>query len=172
MARFLPSLLACRGWRMEAKIAVGRGGWTQRLCLFANDGLRSALPPPEDFVSRVESDFFADWAASDPSEWTMSLETVVLHHGQKTFVPDFVCQQTQGRRVLLEIAGFWTPEYLANKRESLERFLDEDILLAAPESLLKQANVEPWLRDYPGLIVYKTGLKAEDLLRRRQAAGT
>ncbi len=166
MARFLPSLLACRGWRMEAKVAMGRGGWTRRLCLSADDGLRSALPPPEEFDSQVEADFAADWAASDPSEWTMSRETVVLHQGQKTFVPDFVFQQAQGRRVLLEIAGFWTPEYLASKRESLERFLHEDILLAAPESLLKQANVEPWLRDYPGLIRYKTGLKAVDVLRR------
>ena len=166
MAKFLPSLLACKGWRLEAKVAVGRGGWTQRLCLSADDGLRSALPPPEEFDSQVESDFATDWLAADQAEWTMSRETVVLHQGQKTFVPDFVFENADGRRVLLEIAGYWTPEYLTSKRETLERFLHADILLAAPESLLKQANVEPWLRDYPGLIRYKTSLKAVAVLER------
>jgi len=81
-------------------------------------------------------------------------------------VPDFVFENADGRRVLLEIAGYWTPEYLTSKRETLERFLHADILLAAPESLLKQANVEPWLRDYPGLIRYKTSLKAVAVLDR------
>lgn len=166
MAKFLPSLLACRGWRMEAKISVGRGNWTQRLCLSADDGLRSTLPPPEDFDSQVEAGFAADWLATEQTVWTMTRETVVLHHGQKTFVPDFVFRTASGRQVLLEIAGFWTPEYLASKRETLERFMHEDILLAAPESLLKQAAVEPWLRDYPGLIRYKARLKAADVLER------
>jgi hypothetical protein len=166
MAKFLPSLLACRGWRMEAKIAVGRGNWTQRLCLSSDDGLRSNLPPPEDFDSQVEAEFAAEWVATEQTAWTMSRETVVLHQGQKTFVPDFVFRTTSGRQVLLEIAGFWTPEYLANKRGTLERFIHEDILLAVPESLLKQAAVEPWLRDYPGLIRYKTRLMVADVLQR------
>jgi predicted nuclease of restriction endonuclease-like RecB superfamily len=38
-----------------------------------------------------------------------------------------------GPEVVFEIVGFWTPEYLAQKREMLELFKGERILLAVPE---------------------------------------
>ena len=41
-----------------------------------------------------------------------SAKAKFLHRGQKVFVPDFVFRHSDGRTVLIEIVGFWTPEYL------------------------------------------------------------
>lgn len=171
MAKFLPALLSCRQWRMEAKIRIGRGHWINRLCLSAEDGLKSALPAPDEFDSQIEAGLAADWEKLGPQDWTMDRESVVLHEGQKTFIPDFVFRHRDGRRVLLEIAGYWTPEYLEQKRESLAKFWHEDILLAVPASLLKQNPTLRWVRDYPFLIEYKTQLRAAAVLGRLNGLG-
>jgi predicted nuclease of restriction endonuclease-like RecB superfamily len=64
-----------------------------------------------------------------------------LHLGQKVFVPDFVFRHENGRTVLLEIAGFWTAEYIEAKLRTLRTFAGHDILLAlgaAPAKHLKE----------------------------------
>ncbi len=52
-ARFLPALLACKGWRMEA---VVRTPWKTpaKLALSEADRFTSHLPPPEEFDSSLE----------------------------------------------------------------------------------------------------------------------
>jgi predicted nuclease of restriction endonuclease-like RecB superfamily len=52
-ARFVPALLACKGRKMEAKLQTP-WGWKAKLAVSDRDGLRSHLPPPEEFDSSVE----------------------------------------------------------------------------------------------------------------------
>jgi predicted nuclease of restriction endonuclease-like RecB superfamily len=61
-AKFLPALIACRGWRMHAVVQTRRAGWLAALDLTANDGLHSHLPPPEEFDSRLEETFAQEWS--------------------------------------------------------------------------------------------------------------
>jgi len=37
-------------------------------------------------------------------------------------IPDFAIEHPDGRRAILEIVGFWTPEYLDAKLERFERW--------------------------------------------------
>jgi predicted nuclease of restriction endonuclease-like RecB superfamily len=97
----------------------------------------------------------------------MDREGDVLHRGQKTFVPDFSFRHESGAWALLEIVGFWTPEYLRAKRETLRLFADVPILLAVAE------------RNCVGLgdaaadaVVYRSRLKVEEVVLRLEGLRT
>ncbi|MEO8498073.1 MAG: DUF790 family protein, partial [Planctomycetota bacterium] len=110
MARFLPGLLSCRDWTAVVKIR-SRFGKRYRLELTSEDGLNADVAPAADFDSDLEADFVAAWGKADCDGWQLERETEVLHHGQTVFMPDFTLVSADGRRVLLEIIGYWTPEY-------------------------------------------------------------
>lgn len=159
MAKLIPVLLACSGWSMEARIQVGRNGWKHTLRLTSEDGLTSHVEAPPAFDSGVEEQFFKKWGAEPREGWTLSREDRILHHQQKVFIPDFTLQHEDGRLVHLEIVGFWTPEYLAEKANTLPRFQDEPLLLAIHES---RQQCLPHL-PVP-VITYKKGLHLKTVL--------
>ena len=156
-ARFVPALLACRGWRMEARVQTPWGG-TARLVLSSRDGLRSHLPRPEEFDSALEEKFAARFGA-ERDGWRLLREAEVVHEGQAAFVPDFVFRHEDGTQVLFEIVGFWTPEYLASKRATLRRFRRHRIVIAVAERSLRPGATIP-----DGVIVYKSALKLGPIL--------
>jgi predicted nuclease of restriction endonuclease-like RecB superfamily len=123
--------------------------------------LKSALPPPEEFDSSIEARFAADWNAARPGGWTMHREGDVLYRGQRTFVPDFAFQHESGARALLEIVGFWTPEYLRAKRETLRMFADVPILLAV--AVRNCVGLRDAVAD---AVVYRSRLNVEDVVLR------
>jgi len=155
-ARFLPALLACQGWRMRAFVDTPWGR-PARLELSDRDGFTSHLPAPDEFDSRVEERFVEQFGP-ERDGWTLIREGAVLHHRQKTFVPDFLFRHEDGTEVLMEIVGFWTPEYLQRKRQTLRAFSGRAILLAVRAGILR--------RDPAGenVIPYKTVLKVKPVL--------
>lgn len=164
MAKFLPALLACRGWRMHAVVQTPRRGWTVALDLSPADRLNSHLPAPEEFDSDVEAAFAAKWGPDKRDGWSLEREAEILHDGQKVFVPDFVFRHDDGRTVLMEIIGFWTPEYLQAKVATLRHFSDRRILLAVAESLTDS------LPDLPAQTIrFKSALRISDVLDRLAA---
>jgi predicted nuclease of restriction endonuclease-like RecB superfamily len=146
-ARFVAALVACRGWEMRAAVTTRWGGRVE-LHLGSEDGYRTHVETPADFDSQVEADLAADWG-DHRGGWKLSRDAGILQQGQATFVPDFVLRHTDGREVLLEIVGFWTPEYLAAKRETVLKFRDHRIMLAIPATTAKETAVDS------GAIVYK-----------------
>ncbi len=164
MAKFLPALLACRGWRMHAVIQTPRAGWQVALDLSPADGLQSHLPEPDEFDSDIESEFARKWGSEPRDGWTLSRESDILHSGQKVFLPDFTFQHSDGRKVLLEIVGFWTAEYLVSKLQTLRSFRSTPLLLAIQEHVAEQLTSLP-----AGTIVYKTALKVKEVVERLNA---
>jgi predicted nuclease of restriction endonuclease-like RecB superfamily len=167
-ARFLPALLACKGWSLSAVIQTP---WKAkaRLELHERDGFKSHLPPAEEFDSTIEEAFAAKFGP-ERDGWRLIREGEVLHQGQSAFVPDFAFRHQDGTQVLMEIVGFWTPEYLASKRRTLRQFREHHILIALPErSLREDAAVGD------NVILYKTALKLQPVLealeRCRPASG-
>lgn len=161
MARFLPALVACRGWRMHAVIQTARRGWQLSLDLSDADGLHSHLPAPEEFDSGVEEAFAVKWGDQAHEGWRLLREAEILHRGQKVFMPDFVFRHEDGRTALLEIVGFWTPEYLAAKTQTLAAFAAYPILLAVARQAEKKLPPLP-----ESTIIYRTALLLEDVLAR------
>jgi predicted nuclease of restriction endonuclease-like RecB superfamily len=156
-AKFLPALLACKGWEMTAII---RTPWntTAKLNLSDKDGFTSHLPSPDEFDSTLEESL-AKKFGPERNGWQMIREGDILHDRQMTFVPDFTFRHEDGTEVLLEIVGFWTPEYLAHRRETLMQFRRHKILLAVPEQSLREgASIGN------NVVVYKTAIKLTPLL--------
>jgi len=143
MARFLPKLLACQGWEMEALIRTPRKGKHVRLKLSPEDGLQSYLDPPEDFDSGVEEAFAQKWGDQKREGWSLIREGGIMHRGQKVFVPDFVFRHEDGREIPMEVIGFWTTEYLQEKVETLRLFRDQPILLAVGQAGAKRISGLP-----------------------------
>jgi hypothetical protein len=156
-ARFLTALLACRDWRLTAHLETP-WGQPARLELAYADGLRSHLPPPEEFDSSVEEGFAEKFGATRDG-WSLSRESEILHQGQTVFVPDFVLRHQDGTEVFFEIVGFWTPQYLAHKRATLRQFAGHKLLVAVAESSVREGATIP-----EGFLTYKTALKLGPVL--------
>jgi len=156
-AKFLPSLLACLAWTLEAVILTP---WKAkvRLSLSDKDGFRSHLPGPEEFDSGPEA-ALAERFGTERDGWHLIREGVVLHDRQRTFMPDFVFRHEDGTEVLLEIVGFWRPEYLARRRATLQAFRHHHILIALPQTSVRQGAV---LTDR--VLVYKTAIMLTPLM--------
>jgi predicted nuclease of restriction endonuclease-like RecB superfamily len=153
MAKFLPSLLRCRGWKMEAQIKMGKR--PVRFLLSPEDRLRPAWAEEKTaFDSSIEETFMAKWGDEPRNGWSLSRERDILWKDQHVFTPDFLLTHQDGRRVFLEIAGFWTPEYVKQKRATLAQFSKETIVLAVPDALHDQyADLGRPLVRYKGKIL-------------------
>ena len=158
-AKFLPALICCRDWQLAAKIEC-RGLSDFRLLLTSDDGLRSHLPPESEFDSSVEAAFAEKWGSTERDGWKLLREAEILHAGQKTFIPDFVLQHTSGARALLEIIGYWTPEYLQQRTQTLEIFQHVPIILAIPEATAHKFTAN----SNASIVTYKSALLINQIL--------
>ncbi len=157
LAGVVPWLLSCKDWKATARV---RTPWDNlaNLELSSQHGLQGTLEDAGGFDSRVEEGLARKFDGGRDG-WTAHREAVVLHVGQLTFIPDFAFRHEDGTEVLLEIVGYWTPEYLEEKRRRLTRFRSHRILLALPEKSLKKGATAQQLKDY-GVIAYKTAVPA------------
>jgi predicted nuclease of restriction endonuclease-like RecB superfamily len=162
-ARFLPALLACKGWQMSAILQTP---WKGRATLSVSEADRfsSHLPAPQEFDSALEASLAEKFGPVHDS-WRLIREGEILHDRQTTFVPDFTFRHDDGTEVLLEIVGFWTPQYIAQKREVLRRFRGHRILLAVPQRSIRDGAT---IGD--NVLVYKTALKLSPLLAALEGA--
>lgn len=132
-AKFLPSLLAAKDWRMQANV-IGPRQQQFSLHLTDTDGLQ-ADTTDDAFDSDLERRFDESWRNAETGGWELHRESTVLHRGQSVFLPDFTLVHPKFGVVLLEIVGFWTPEYLSEKARKLTEFRHHGtILLAVAES--------------------------------------
>jgi predicted nuclease of restriction endonuclease-like RecB superfamily len=156
-AKFLPALLACKGWRMTA---ILKTPWNTpaKLNLSDKDNFTSHLPPPDQFDSSLEESLARKFGP-ERDGWKLIREGEILHNRQKTFVPDFTFRHKDGKQVLLEIVGFWTPEYLSHRRVTLKQFRGHNILIAVPEKSLREG-----VRIGKNVLVYKTTIKRKPLM--------
>lgn len=162
MAKFLPSLISCSNWKMQAIIQT-RSGWKLGLNLTSQDGLRSHRMAEDAFDSSIEADFAAKWGDGEVHQgWSLEREAEILHSGQRTFVPDFLFRHQSGSVVLMEIVGFWTPEYISHRLESLVVFRNTPILLAIHESTVHRFT--PVISSHARVITYKSVLRVSSVL--------
>ena len=158
MAQFLPGLLLARQWDMSADIAVR--GDVRTFHLDSSCGLTShysGLPP---FDSKIEESFFNKYTKK-PRTWMIEREGGVLNFGQEVMIPDFTFRHPDGRKVHLEIVGFWTPEYLKKKIEKISKAAGTPLLVAVNRILNCGRD------DFPcDVIFFRTGIRLRDVIDR------
>jgi uncharacterized protein len=156
LAKLLPALLHVTRWTMVAEL-VPRKGYdgapaAVRFTLDASCGLVSHYPPGKPFDSMLEKSFAAGWEKLD-TEWQLEREVDLVTIPGSVMVPDFRLVHPDGRSFLLEIVGYWRPEYLKKKFAQLKKALRDDIILAISERLnLEKAGIK--LENIPAKVVW------------------
>jgi uncharacterized protein len=131
LGSLVPVLAWTRRFRLEAECDVRRR--TATVTLATGDPIFPS-PEPRRFDSQVEERFARDFGRAAPA-WTIIREPEPIAAGGHLIFPDFVIhpRSDPARRWLLEIVGFWTPEYLAKKMERLREARIPNLVLCIDE---------------------------------------
>jgi len=149
LAVFLPALLLCTRWKMEAEIALPDGA-RRFFPLDESVGLVSHYQDSTMYDSLLERTFAERFAEID-SGWQIEREVAIINLKDTVFIPDFAFRHSDGRTALLEIVGFWRPDYLEKKLGKLRRAGRADMVVAVSADL----NVgEEDLKDVPGSVLF------------------
>lgn len=159
LARMIPRLLACKEWELRASIQFYPRGKQPELRIASTDHYQSSVSASPEFDSGVERAFAEKWGMEPRNGWRLERESEPRFMGQKAFFPDFTFVHESGCRILMEIVGHWTPEYLQAKRKSLRLFSGERILLA-----VGAGEAEEFLETGAEIIRFKKVLKIEPVL--------
>jgi len=139
-AKFLPALLLCDRWQMEAEVQPPGSNSRQPLRYTLNDqtDLRTHFKSSGPFDSRLEADFAAEFEekyGGAERKWLLAREDELIVMEDTVLIPDFSLTHRQdGRRALLEIVGFWQPAYLRRKLEKVRQAGRKDLILLVYES--------------------------------------
>jgi predicted nuclease of restriction endonuclease-like RecB superfamily len=160
-ARFLAALVRLPDWRLVAQIELRKGWRPSTFTLAAADGLGARATPPAEFDSSLEAALARKFGRARAG-WRLIREGAVLAlGGGRLLVPDFVFRHADGTEVALEIVGYWTPEYLADKLRRLAAVRGANLVVAVPRPLAVRAGRLPAV-----VLPFKRRLLLRDLLPR------
>ncbi|MEH1894689.1 MAG: DUF790 family protein [Nostoc sp.] len=156
IAKLIPALLHVTKWSLSS-ILQTRDAYTNtwktgRFTLNSECGLVSHYPPGKPYDSMLEASFADKWDVLK-SGWALEREVDLIPIPGSVMIPDFRLVHSDGRTFLLEIVGYWRPEYLQKKFSQVRRAGRNDLILAISERLnLEKAGVK--LNDVPARIVW------------------
>ena len=154
-AAFLPALMLCESWKMVANVRSPQTWSMATYRLDATSELQSHFKQSGPFDSRLEADFareFEEKFGSKRGKWTLTREDEVLNLGDTVMIPDFaLTHKRTGQRILIELVGFWHPDYLRRKVEKVRAAQCHNLLLLVYEGVNLAAEA---LQDVPGEVLY------------------
>ena len=100
----------------------------------------------------------------------MVREDDVIDLGAEVLLPDFALEHPDGRRAILEIVGFWTPEYLEEKLAKIRQAEVENLVLAVSEEL--DCTSEDIDLGAARMLWFKTGIHVYDVVDLVEAYAT
>lgn len=156
IAKLIPALLHVTKWSLSATLQTRdfyTNGWkTGRFSLDSECGLVSHYPPGKPYDSMLEASFADRWD-SLKTDWVLEREVDLIPIPGSVMIPDFRLVHPDGRTFLLEIVGYWRPEYLQKKFAQVRRAECDNLILAVSERLnLEKAGVK--VSDVPARIVW------------------
>lgn len=151
LAKMIPALLHVSKWQLTASIHhKDKTKKTERVFQFYLDnncGLVSHYPKNQTYDSLIEESFANQWKKLN-TPWRLEREVELIPIPPGVMIPDFRIVHPDGRYFLLEIIGYWHPQYLQKKFYQIRRASQKNLLIAVSERL----NLD------------KAGIKSEELL--------
>lgn len=143
LALFLPTLLLCRDYEVEADLLWGPQRKPKKFTLTPRDQLVSHVRETGTYVP-PELGMFVELFRKKAADWTIDEETEVLPLGTGFWVPDFrLVHKPSGTGVLLEVLGFWRRASAERHLERLRAHADQPFLLAVSDQLrVDEAELE------------------------------
>jgi hypothetical protein len=132
LASFFPAVVATTGFRLEARCLLR--GEPVAVSIEASDRIARTHKLPKDADSAVERALSRDLRRLGTA-WTLVREAEAVRVGSRAFFPDFTLRHADGFSALVEVVGFYTPEYLQSKLESLRAVAGRPLLVCVDETL-------------------------------------
>ena len=160
MAVFLPALLLCTRWSLQADI-LRKDGRRQQFILNDQSGLVSHYKDQTLYDSLLEETFAARFTKAK-TQWQLERESEIVNLKETVMIPDFTFRHPDGRIALLEIMGYWRPEYLRRKLDKLRQAQRRDLIVAVSSNL----NVsKDDFTDVPGgVFFFKNKIQPKDVV--------
>lgn len=145
IAKLIPAILHVSRWRLTAtlqtKDTYSQQPRSRQFTLDSDCGLVTHYPPGKPYDSQIEESFVNRWPADSP--WKLEREVDLIPIPGSVMIPDFRLVHTDGREYLLEIIGYWRPEYLRKKFSQVRQSDRTNLILAISERLnLEKAGVD------------------------------
>jgi hypothetical protein len=156
LAKMLPALLHVTKWSLHS-ILQTKDPYTGvlktgKFTLNSECELVSHYPPGKPYDSMLEEAFASRWDKLK-SDWKLEREVDLIPIPGSVMIPDFRLVHPDGRVYLLEIVGYWRPEYLQKKFAQVRKSECDNLILAISERLnLEKAGVST--KDVPAKVVW------------------
>lgn len=156
IAKLIPALLHVTKWSLSATLQTKDiySGKEKigRFTLNSDCGLVTHYPPGKPYDSMLEAGFANRWE-SLKTDWVLEREVDLIPIPGSVMIPDFRLVHPDGRTYLLEIVGYWRPEYLQKKFAQARKAECDNLILAVSERLnLEKAGVK--VSNTPAKIVW------------------
>jgi uncharacterized protein len=133
LASLVPRLARCTRFRLEADCVQDHEPWIGRLVLSSGDPIAPARELRR-YDSQVEARFARAFGRL-ALDWDLLREPRPIPTGTTLFFPDFeLVHRGTGESWLLEIVGYWTPDYVARKLAALREAGLERIIVCVDET--------------------------------------
>ncbi len=156
IAKLIPALLHVTKWSLSAGLQTQdfytgkpKAGQFQ---LDSDCGLISHYPPDKPYDSMLEAAFAERWQKLK-TDWVLEREVDLIAIPGSVMIPDFRLVHPNGKIYLLEIVGYWRPEYLQKKFAQVRKANCDYLILAISERLnLEKAQVD--VKNLPAKVVW------------------
>lgn len=168
LAAFLPALFLGTRWRMWA--TVRHPHLRQQLVYYLDHTvpLVSHFKASGEFDSRLEADFAAEFHVrfgDERGKWLLTREAEVILLGDTVMIPDFAfTHKEDGRRAILEIVGYWHPDYLERKVAKVRAANRSDLILLVYQGVNLSRDR---LQETPSEVIY---FKSKPVMKEVMAA--
>lgn len=156
LAKLLPALLHVTRWELKV-VLENRDPYSKtvkkgRFSLDSHCGLVSHYPPEKTYDSMLEASFAKRWE-KQKTEWRLEREVDLIPIPGSVMIPDFRLVHPNGEEFLLEIVGYWRPDYLRKKFYQVRKAQVDNLVLAISERLnLDKAGVN--FQNVPAKLVW------------------
>jgi predicted nuclease of restriction endonuclease-like RecB superfamily len=133
LAKIIPEIIKGSPWKIEAKILK-----SDKIFLFKIDSEKFGWIFPEisieeSYDSKIEKEFVNQFKSLN-TPWKVERELEPIDVGNFVFIPDFTFKLGE-EKILMEIVGFWTKDYLKRKIEKIQYVRDIPFIIAINEEL-------------------------------------
>ncbi|MEO1510274.1 MAG: DUF790 family protein [Cyanobacteria bacterium J06633_23] len=178
IAKLVPAILHVTRWHLSATLqwkdsytkAQSEKGYT----LDSACALVSHYPPGKPYDSMVEAAFAKRWASlveKGKTQWQLEREVDLIPIPGSVMIPDFRLVHPDGDVYLLEIVGYWRPDYLRKKFAQVQKSDCQNLILAISQRLnLAKAGVD--VKNVPAKVVwFKDKLQPKPVLALLEELG-
>lgn len=164
LALFLPTLLLCEDFALQADVRWGPDRRPKKLALSHRDGLVSHAAETGTYVP-PEVGLFVEMFRKKATDWEIREETEVIPLGNSFWVPDLrLIHRASGQEVLLDVLGFWRRSSVERHLELLRTHADRPFLVALGEQFhVEEAEVG----DMPEHVIRFRAMPLADEVARR-----